>query len=149
MAESPDFEALERAVDDAWDRRDTINTTTTGILREPVESAIELLDSGVLRVAEKVGGEWVTRQWLKKAVLLSFRLQANDLMTNGGALAHAPGLGPWWDKVPGKFGDWTPSHFAEAGFRSVPGAIVRRGAYIGRNAVLMPSFGQHRRFLRR
>ncbi len=140
MAESPDFEALERAVDEAWERRGEINETTTGILREPVESAIELLDSGVLRVAEKVDGQWVTLQWLKKAVLLSFRLQANGLMTNGGALAHAPGLGPWWDKVPGKFGDWTSGHFAEAGFRAVPGAVVRRGAYVGRNCVLMPSF---------
>jgi 2,3,4,5-tetrahydropyridine-2-carboxylate N-succinyltransferase len=140
MAESPDFETLERAVDAAWDRRDEITTTTTGILREPVETAIELLDSGVLRVAEKVDGVWVTRQWLKKAVLLSFRLHANSLMTNGGALAHEPGLGPWWDKVAGKFANWTPGHFADAGFRAVPGAVVRRGAYIGRNAVLMPSF---------
>ncbi len=140
MIKSPDFEALEQAVDAAWERRDEITTTTTGILREPVEEAISLLDAGRARVAEKIDGTWVTRQWLKKAVLLSFRLHANSLMVNGGGLTHEPGLGPWWDKVPGKFGDWTPGHFAEAGFRAVPGAVVRRGAYIGRNAVLMPSF---------
>ena len=140
MTKSPDFEYLERAVDAAWERRDEINTTTTGILREPVEEAISLLDAGRARVAEKIDGEWVTRQWLKKAALLSFRLHANTLMVNGGALAHETGLGPWWDKVPGKFADWTPGHFIEAGFRAVPGAVVRRGAFIGRNAVLMPSF---------
>jgi 2,3,4,5-tetrahydropyridine-2-carboxylate N-succinyltransferase len=140
MSETPNFEALETAVDAAWDRRDEINTTTQGLLREPVEEAISLLDAGRVRVAEKIEGEWVTRQWLKKAVLLSFRLHANSLMTNGGALAHEPGLGPWWDKVPGKFSTWTPSHFAEAGFRAVPGAVVRRGAFVGKNAVLMPSF---------
>ncbi|MDR3513147.1 MAG: 2,3,4,5-tetrahydropyridine-2,6-dicarboxylate N-succinyltransferase [Caulobacteraceae bacterium] len=140
MSESPDFEALERAVDAAWDHRDEINTTTQGLLREPVEEAISLLDAGRVRVAEKIGGQWITRQWLKKAVLLSFRLHANTLMVNNGGLTHEPGLGPWWDKVPGKFGDWTPAHFAEAGFRAVPGSVVRRGAFVGRNAVLMPSF---------
>jgi 2,3,4,5-tetrahydropyridine-2-carboxylate N-succinyltransferase len=140
MTKSPDFDFLERAVDAAWERRDEITTTTTGILREPVEEAISLLDAGRARVAEKIDGEWVTRQWLKKAALLSFRLHANTLMVNGGALAHETGLGPWWDKVPGKFANWTPGHFAEAGFRAVPGAVVRRGAFIGRNAVLMPSF---------
>ena len=140
MTASTDIAALEHAVDAAWERRDELNPTTTGVLREPVEEAIALLDSGRVRVAEKIDGAWVTRQWLKKAVLLSFRLHANNLMVNGGALAHEPGLGPWWDKVPGKFGDWTPGHFAEAGFRAVPGAVVRRGAFIGRNAVLMPSF---------
>jgi 2,3,4,5-tetrahydropyridine-2-carboxylate N-succinyltransferase len=141
MTESTDFAALEQAVDAAWDRREEITTTTTGGLREPVEEAIALLDSGAVRVAQKIDGAWVTNQWLKKAVLLSFRLHPNILMGNGGGgLTHAPGLGPWWDKVPGKFGDWTPAHFAEAGFRAVPGAVVRRGAFIGRNAVLMPSF---------
>jgi 2,3,4,5-tetrahydropyridine-2-carboxylate N-succinyltransferase len=140
MTDRSNLAALEQAVDAAWERRDEITTTTTGILREPVEEAIGLLDDGHTRVAEKIDGQWVTRQWLKKAVLLSFRLQANTLMVNGGGLTHAPGLGPWWDKVPGKFGDWTPGQFTEAGFRAVPGAVVRRGAYIGRNAVLMPSF---------
>jgi 2,3,4,5-tetrahydropyridine-2-carboxylate N-succinyltransferase len=140
MSAHPDFEVLERAVDDAWERREEITTTTTGILREPVETAIELLDSGAVRVAEKIDGAWVVRQWLKKAVLLSFRLHGNVLMANGHGVTQQQGLGPWWDKVPGKFTDWTPGHFAEAGFRAVPGSIVRRGAFIGRNAVLMPSF---------
>ena len=140
MTASPDFKALERAVDAAWERRDEINTTTTGILREPVEEAISLMDAGRARVAEKIDGQWVTRQWLKKAALLSFRLHANTLMVNDGGLTHETGLGPWWDKVPGKFANWTAGHFAEAGFRAVPGAVVRRGAFIGRNAVLMPSF---------
>ena len=140
MTASPDFEALERAVDAAWERRDEINTTTTGILREPVEEAISLMDAGRARVAEKIDGQWVTRQWLKKAALLSFRLHANTLMVNDGGLTHETGLGPWWDKVPGKFANWTAGHFADAGFRAVPGAVVRRGAFIGRNAVLMPSF---------
>jgi 2,3,4,5-tetrahydropyridine-2-carboxylate N-succinyltransferase len=93
-----------------------------------------------LRVAEKIDGEWVVHQWLKKAVLLSFRLHANELMGGAHGLTHGPGMGPWWDKIPSKFGDWTPGEFGQAGFRALPGAIVRRGAFIGRNAVLMPSF---------
>src|SRR6201996_8885131 len=117
MATAPDFEALERAVDDAWERRDETTTPPPGILREPVESAIELLDSGAARVAEKIDGQWVTRQWLKKAVLLSFRLHANAVMANGHGVTQQPGMGPWWDKVPGKFGDWTAGDFADAGFR--------------------------------
>ncbi len=131
---------LETAVEQAWDARADIATTTTGFIRESVEEAIDLLDSGLVRVAEKVDGEWVVRQWLKKAVLLSFRLHANVLMTGSGGLTHEPGIGPWWDKVPGKCVSWTPHDFETAGFRSVPGAIIRRGAFIGRNAVLMPSF---------
>jgi 2,3,4,5-tetrahydropyridine-2,6-dicarboxylate N-succinyltransferase len=131
---------LERTVEDAWDQRDTISDTTTGFVRESVLSAIDLLDAGHARVAEKIDGEWVTHQWLKKAVLLSFRLHANTLMVNGASLTHETGLGPWWDKVPGKCANWTAEHFAAAGFRAVPGSVVRRGAFIGRNVVLMPSF---------
>ena len=132
---------LEQAVDAAWEARAEISDTTTGFVRESIIEAIDLLDTGQARVAEKIDGEWVTRQWLKKAVLLSFRLHANTLMVNGGGgLTHETGLGPWWDKVPGKFADWTAGHFAQAGFRAVPGAIVRRGAHIGRNVVLLPSF---------
>ena len=132
---------LERAVDAAWELRGEISDTTTGFTRESIIEAIDMLDAGQVRVAEKIDGEWVTRQWLKKAVLLSFRLHANTLMVNGGGgLTHETGLGPWWDKVPGKCADWTAEHFAQAGFRSVPGAVVRRGAHIGRNVVLMPSF---------
>jgi 2,3,4,5-tetrahydropyridine-2-carboxylate N-succinyltransferase len=131
---------LENVVDAAWEARAELSDTTTGFVRESIVEAIGLLDAGLVRVAEKIDGEWVTRQWLKKAVLLSFRLHANSLMINGGGLAHETGLGPWWDKVPGKFADWTEENFARAGFRAVPGAVVRRGAHIGRNVVLMPSF---------
>ena len=141
MTDTDRLSALEAAVEQAWDKRMEISDTTTGFVRETVEETLNLLDDGAVRVAEKVGGEWVTRQWLKKAALLSFRLNANQLMANGGlGLTHAPGVGPWWDKVPGKCADWTSADFARAGFRSVPGAVVRRGAFIGRNAVLMPSF---------
>jgi 2,3,4,5-tetrahydropyridine-2-carboxylate N-succinyltransferase len=134
-------EDLRTEVEAAWERRAELYEMTPGALRECVEEVIELLDSGRLRVAEQRDGQWVTRQWLKKAVLLSFRLQATGLM-GGGAdrLNEAPGVGPWWDKVPSKFGDWTEHQFQQAGFRAVPGSIVRRGAFIGRNAVLMPSF---------
>ena len=131
---------LERAVEDAWERRDEISDTTSGFARESIIEAIGMLDAGQTRVAEKIDGQWVTRQWLKKAVLLSFRLHANTLMVNGSSLTRETGLGPWWDKVPGKCENWTAEHFAAAGFRSVPGAVVRRGAFIGRNVVLMPSF---------
>ncbi len=141
MSDTERLAALETAVDQAWESRAEISDATTGFVRETVEEALTLLDDGAVRVAEKIDGEWTTRQWLKKAVLLSFRLNANQLMTGGGSgLNHAPGVGPWWDKAPGKCAAWTPEDFARAGFRSVPGAIVRRGAFIGRNAVLMPSF---------
>jgi 2,3,4,5-tetrahydropyridine-2-carboxylate N-succinyltransferase len=140
MTTSTRLEDMEHAIDEIWEVRDELRDTTSGYRREMVEETIALLDDGRIRVAEKIGGEWVVRQWVKKAVLLSFRLQANRLMTGGGGLNHEPGLGPWWDKVPGKFTDWTADHFAQAGFRAVPGSIVRRGAFIGRNVVLMPSF---------
>ena len=131
---------LEQAVDQVWEARDEIGSTTTGFRRESIEACIDLLDSGAARVAEKIDGEWVVRQWLKKAVLLSFRLHANTMMGGDGHMTHAGGLGPWWDKVPGKFANWTEADFARAGFRAVPGAIVRRGAFVAKNAVLMPSF---------
>jgi 2,3,4,5-tetrahydropyridine-2-carboxylate N-succinyltransferase len=131
---------LEQAVDQIWEVRDEIGATTTGFRRESIEACIDLLDSGAVRVAEKIDGEWITRQWLKKAVLLSFRLHANTLMGGDGHMTHAAGLGPWWDKVPDKFGNWTAADFTRAGFRAVPGAIVRRGAFVGKNAVLLPSF---------
>ena len=133
-------EELERDIDAAWEKRSELYEMTTGVLRETVEAAIDLLDSGRLRVAEKRGDEWVTHQWLKKAVLLSFRLHGNELMGGDSGLNRDPGAGPWWDKVPSKFGNWTDRDFTAAGFRAVPGALVRRGAFIGKNAVLMPSF---------
>ena len=114
----------------------------TGIVREAVEETLAQLDSGALRVAEKRGTDWHVNQWAKKAVLLSFRLNDNQIMRAGdrGPTSHAPGVGPFWDKVPNKFGDWGAADYQAAGFRSVPGAIVRRGAYVGKNVVLMPSY---------
>ncbi|AYJ86291.1 2,3,4,5-tetrahydropyridine-2,6-dicarboxylate N-succinyltransferase [Sphingomonas paeninsulae] len=125
---------LEATIEAAWDARDTVSAATTGAVRDAVESALGLLDSGKARVAEPVGDGWQVNQWLKKAVLLSFRL--NDMaMIPGG-----PGGSSWWDKVPSKFDGWDESSFREAGFRAVPGSIVRRGAHIAKNVVLMPSF---------
>jgi 2,3,4,5-tetrahydropyridine-2,6-dicarboxylate N-succinyltransferase len=128
---------LQTEIEAAWDLRDTLNPATTGPKRTAVELALEMLDSGEARVAEKINGEWVTHQWLKKAVLLSFRLNANQVMQSG---VMGGGVGPWWDKVPNKFEGWDAGRFEAAGFRAVPGSIVRKGAYIGRNVVLMPSF---------
>jgi 2,3,4,5-tetrahydropyridine-2,6-dicarboxylate N-succinyltransferase len=121
-------------IDDAWEGRDKVNLKTKGNIRKAVEFALEQLDSGKLRVASKETGTWVTHQWLKKAVLLSFRL--NDMEMIGGG----PGKSKWWDKVPSKFDGWTPKKFREAGFRAVPNCIVRRSAHIAPGAILMPSF---------
>jgi len=134
------FADLQAAIEAAWDARTEISDTTTGLSREAVEECISLLDSGAARVAEKIDGEWQVHQWLKKAVLLSFRLHANQIMTSAESLNHPMGMGPWWDKVPGKFANWTDKDFAAAGLRAVPGAVARRGAFIGRNVILMPSF---------
>ena len=134
---------LEAVIEAAWNDRAEISASTHGEVRHAVDQALSLLDSGQARVASRgEDGDWTTHQWLKKAVLLSFRLNDNQIMRAGdrGATSHAPGVGPFWDKVPNKFGDWTASDYQAAGFRSVPGAIVRRGAYVGKNVVLMPSF---------
>jgi 2,3,4,5-tetrahydropyridine-2-carboxylate N-succinyltransferase len=125
---------LARIIDEAWDARDTLNAETKGPVREAVETALEELDAGRVRVAEKHAGEWVIHQWLKKAVLLSFRLNAMKLIDG------APGEAMWWDKVDSKFAGWDAARFFDAGFRAVPGAIVRRSAFIARGVVLMPSF---------
>ena len=125
---------LQTTIEAAWDARDTISPTTKGEVRDAVETALNLLDSGEARVAEPTTAGWQVNQWLKKAVLLSFRL--NDMaMIPGG-----PGGSHWWDKVPSKFDGWGEAQFRAAGFRAVPGSIVRRGAYIAKGAVLMPSF---------
>ena len=129
-----DHTALEAAIDAAWEVREDLSSTTGGEAREAVEATLSALDDGSLRVAEKLEGGWAVRQWAKKAVLLSFRLSGNALM------GHPAAPGPWWDKVPGKFTGWGEAEFRAAGFRAVPGAVARRGAFIGRNAVLMPSF---------
>ena len=125
---------LQTIVDEAFEARDTIDTSTDGPIRDAVEEALELLDAGKARVAEKVDGAWTVNQWLKKAVLLSFRLNPMDV------IAHGPGAAVWWDKVPSKFSNWTADTFNDAGFRAVPNCIVRHSAYIAPGVVLMPSF---------
>ena len=125
---------LETAIEAAWEDRAALTPATRGEARDAVDATLTALDDGSLRVAEKIDGLWTVRQWAKKAVLLSFRLSDNAVM-NG---PHAPG--PWFDKVPGKFAGWGDAEFRAAGLRAVPGAVARRGAFIGRNAVLMPSF---------
>ena len=125
---------LENAIELAWNERHAISPATHSVI-EPVEAALELLDSGRARVAEPDGkGGWQVNQWLKKAVLLSFRLHDNALVEGGAAGA------PAYDKVPSKFAGWGGDQFAEAGFRVVPGAVARRGSFIGKGVVLMPSF---------
>ncbi|MEM8785155.1 MAG: 2,3,4,5-tetrahydropyridine-2,6-dicarboxylate N-succinyltransferase [Pseudomonadota bacterium] len=125
---------LRETIEAAWKDRDSLGPETTGPIREAVEDVLARLDAGSLRVAEKVGGAWTVNQWLKQAVLLSFRLNAMTPIPGG------PGGAPWWDKVPSKFAGWSDAQFAEAGFRAVPGAIVRHSAHIAPGAVLMPSF---------
>jgi len=130
---------LEAAIDAAWEKRDGINSATKGEVRDAVEAAINGLDDGSFRTAEKIGGEWVVNQWLKKAVLLSFRLYDSVPMDGG---ASFPGLGaaPWFDKVPLKTTGWDAKRFAKANFRSVPGSVIRRGSYVAPSVVVMPSF---------
>ena len=125
---------LQAAIDDAWEDRDNIGIGTTGAVRDAVDGALNLLDAGDARVAEKSGGEWRVNQWLKKAVLLSFRL--NDMAPIPGGPAGAP----WFDKVASKFQGWDDSHFRAAGFRAVPNCIVRHSAHIAPGVILMPSF---------
>jgi 2,3,4,5-tetrahydropyridine-2,6-dicarboxylate N-succinyltransferase len=126
---------LQSVIDAAWEDRDAVSASTRGEVREAVETAIRLLDSGAARVAApEADGRWTVHQWLKKAVLLSFRLNPNGLV--GGGVAGSR----WWDKVPSKFEGWGEAEFGAAGFRAVPPCAVRRGAHIARGAVLMPSY---------
>lgn len=127
-------DSLASIIDNAWEKRADVTPATTGEIREGVEEALRLLDGGYARVAEKIDGKWRVNQWLKKAVLLSFRL--NDMAVIDGG----PGGAVWWDKVASKFAGWDALTFREAGFRAVPNTVVRRGAYIAPNVVLMPSF---------
>lgn len=126
--------SIQTIIEAGWDARDGVSTGTTGELRAAVEEALAGLDDGRYRVAEPTADGWQVNQWLKKAVLLSFRLNDNALIANG------PGDARWWDKVPSKFEGWGENRFRSAGFRAVPGAVVRRGAFIAPGAVLMPSF---------
>jgi len=125
---------LQAVIDRAWEERDSVGPTTRGEVRHAVDEVIAQLDRGDARIAEQRNGEWTVHQWLKKAVLLSFRLNPME------AISGAPGGSHWWDKVPSKFAGWGEKEFASAAFRAVPGAIVRRGAYVAPGAVLMPSF---------
>jgi 2,3,4,5-tetrahydropyridine-2,6-dicarboxylate N-succinyltransferase len=125
---------LQLTIDEAWESRDSISPATHGPARKVVEETLAGLDCGEFRVAEKTGNEWHTHQWIKKAVLLSFRL--NPMAP----IAGAPGGGHWYDKVPSKFAKWSKDDFDRAGFRAVPDAVVRYSAHIARGAVLMPSF---------
>ena len=130
-----DTEQAKNIIEQAWEERDALTPDSTGEERQAVETALDALDSGELRVCEKHDGDWTVNQWLKKAVLLSFRL--NDMM----AIAGGPGEEtPWFDKVPSKFAGWSEEHFRAAGFRAVPGAIVRHSAHIAPGVVLMPCF---------
>ncbi|WP_431673997.1 2,3,4,5-tetrahydropyridine-2,6-dicarboxylate N-succinyltransferase [Rhizobium leguminosarum] len=130
-----DLASLEKIIESAFDNRDNVNTSTKGEVRDAVEAALDLLDAGKARVAERsTDGAWTVNQWLKKAVLLSFRLNDMDVVEGGS------GNSTWWDKVPSKFENWGENHFRAAGFRAVPNCVVRRSAYIAPNAILMPSF---------
>ncbi|OYX56331.1 MAG: 2,3,4,5-tetrahydropyridine-2,6-dicarboxylate N-succinyltransferase [Brevundimonas subvibrioides] len=143
-----DHAQLEAVIESAWEARADLSPSTHGETRKAVDTAIDLLDSGQARVASRApDGVWTTHQWLKKAVLLSFRLNDNEIMRTGerglsapSSSGGVPAVGPWYDKVPNKFADWTANEFKEAGFRAVPGSIVRKGAFIDRNVILMPSF---------
>ncbi|MGE0054264.1 MAG: 2,3,4,5-tetrahydropyridine-2,6-dicarboxylate N-succinyltransferase [Hyphomicrobium sp.] len=126
--------ALQKTIEEAWEVRDTIGLGTKGAVRESVDYALGLLDAGKVRVAEKQDGTWHIHQWLKKAVLLSFRL--NDMETISGG----PAGSFYWDKVAPKFKGWNDEHFRKSGFRVLPGAYVRKSAYIAPGVVLMPSF---------
>ncbi len=132
------MEEMQNIIEQAWESRSTLNTETTGSIRDAVTKALNAIDSGKLRVAEKINGTWTVHQWVKKAILLSFKL--NDMqLINGG-----PTLGDdschWYDKVPSKFLGWSEDDFKQAGFRAVPGCFVRHGSYIAPDVVLMPSF---------
>jgi 2,3,4,5-tetrahydropyridine-2,6-dicarboxylate N-succinyltransferase len=133
------YASLISAIDAAWEDRAALTPAAKGPVRDAVETALQLLDRGEVRVAEKRGGEWAANEWLKKALLLYFRLSETRVMTGG---PHDFDVGPagWYDKVPSKFAGWGEDRFRAAGFRAVPGAIVRYSAYIAPDVVLMPSF---------
>ncbi|PTM97438.1 2,3,4,5-tetrahydropyridine-2,6-dicarboxylate N-succinyltransferase [Mycoplana dimorpha] len=132
---SSNIASLEATIERAFEERDAVTTATRGEVRDAVEAALNLLDSGKVRVAEReADGNWKVNQWLKKAVLLSFRLNPMEIVPGG------PGASVWWDKVPSKFDGWSVNEFERAGFRAVPNCVVRRSAYIAPNAILMPSF---------
>jgi 2,3,4,5-tetrahydropyridine-2-carboxylate N-succinyltransferase len=126
--------SIAAIIEAAWDAKDSVSVDTKGEIRDAVEEALNLLDSGTARIAEKTEGTWIVNQWLKKAVLLSFRLNPMAMISNG------PDGSSWWDKVPSKFDGWSGADFKKAAFRAVPNCVVRRSAFIAPNVVLMPSF---------
>jgi len=125
---------LSSAIEAAWEARESLGVTSKGAHRDAVEAVLAALDDGRLRAAEKIEGAWKANEWVKKAILLSFRLNDMAIIEGG------PGGAVWWDKVPSKFAGWDEARFRAAGFRAVPGAIVRRSAFIAKGAVLLPSF---------
>ena len=136
MNDNKDFkiEDLKNSIENIWENKENISSSTKGKDRDAIEKCLDLLDSGEARVSEKTENNWVVNEWLKKAVLLSFRLWPMDLIAGG------PGNGNWWDKVPSKFSKWNAKDFQDNNFRTVPGSIVRYSAYISPEAILMPSF---------
>lgn len=134
LAAQNNTDDLQSIIEGAWDNAAELNDSTQGDVRDAVETALNMLDAGEARVAEKVSGEWIVHQWLKKAVLLSFRLNPMQKISGG------PNQSSWYDKVESKFHGWDTKRFQEAGFRAVPNCVVRHAAFIGKNAVLMPSF---------
>ncbi len=125
---------LQDIIEEAWNNASDLSENTQGEIRDAVETALSMIDSGKARVAEKIDNEWVVHQWLKKAVLLSFRLNPMQEISGG------PNQSGWYDKVESKFNGWDTRRFKEAGFRAVPNCVVRHGSFVGKNAVLMPSF---------
>ena len=135
-----DLAQLETEINAAWDNRDAVNADTKGAVRDAVVEALDLMDSGKVRVAESTGNhQWIVNQWLKKAVLLSFRLNDMQLIPSGTIYAGS-GESAWWDKVAPKFSGWDEARFREAGFRAVPGCVVRHSAYVAPGVVIMPGF---------
>ena len=135
-----DLAQLETEINTAWDNRDAVNADTKGAVRDAVVEALNLMDSGKVRVAESTGNhQWIVNQWLKKAVLLSFRLNDMQLIPSGTIYAGS-GESAWWDKVAPKFSGWDEARFREAGFRAVPGCVVRHSAYVAPGVVIMPGF---------
>ena len=123
---------FEKTINTAWDKRDKIDSKSDQSIIDAVKKTIELVDKGKIRVAEKKGNEWIVHQWIKKAILLSFK--TNEMHTLAGPYAT------WWDKVKGKTAGWSKKEYEKAGFRMVPNGVVRHGAFIAKNVVLMPSF---------
>ena len=128
------LEYLKNTIEEIWNKKESISSSTDGIEKNVIEECLGLLDSGEVRVSEKIGDNWKVNEWLKKAVLLSFRLWPMNIISGG------PGNGNWWDKVPSKFSKWDSKDFQRNNFRTVPGSIVRYSAYISPEAILMPSF---------